>query len=149
MPAPHQTITDRIRADHRTVTERLAELERRAAGLPPGQQGAVFAPMRADLLAHMNAEEEFVYGLLGGDREPWIANARQEHQVIRDLLRALAVTDAPAAVWLDRLGEMRRVLEQHVEEEERTVLSEFDMAFDRLRLRDLGDEFEQRKEEGR
>ncbi len=83
MVPSRQTIVDRIRADHRTVLERIAELERRALAGPVGPREPVFEPMRRDIIEHMAAEEEFVYLFLKEDREAWIARSRGEHQQIR------------------------------------------------------------------
>jgi hemerythrin superfamily protein len=147
MAAQRETISDRIRADHRDVMERIAELERRGAG--PGDEPLepALVPIRTDLLAHMAAEEEFVYDLLETEMRSWIENSRREHEAARDHLAALAAGGTRSAAWWDRLREMKRVLEQHIAEEERAVLPQVEMNHDLERLCDLGDEFARRKGE--
>lgn len=141
MAAPHETIVERIRADHRTALERIAELEHRAGVARDDTRAPVFAPMMTDILDHMAAEDEFVYRLLAREREEWIESSRREHELIRGHLAVLGSGGAPASDWLARLGEMKRLIERHAGEEERVVLPELEMMYDLERLRDLGDEY--------
>ena len=137
----HETIIDRIRADHRRTLERIAELERRAGAGRVGSQEPVFAPMQREIIEHMAAEEEFVYLFLKQDRALWIARSRGEHEQIRKHLAALRAGGLPAADWLALLRAMRQLVEQHAAEEERVVLPEFAMTFGPERPRELGDEY--------
>ena len=147
MPEEPPTITDRIQEDHRQIMDRIAELERRAVEPRRDAVVPIFGLMRADLLAHMATEEEFVYDLLEKDMREWIENARREHQMVRDHLAAVAADAMTPAAWLDRLREMRRVLEAHIAEEDRAVLPQFEMTYDLERLREYGDEYARRERE--
>lgn len=149
MAVPQETIIDRIQADHETIFARIAELERRATGPRDETLEPVLAPLRTDLLAHMVAEEEYVYNFLEKEMRSWIENSRREHQTIREHLAALGAGGMPAPAWLGRLREMRRVLEAHIAEEDRAVLPQFEMTYDLERLRDFGDEYGRRKREER
>lgn len=141
MIADHGSIVERIVADHRAALERIATLEDQARNGRDGSREPVFASMRADLLAHLVAEEEFVYLLLEMEMREWIADSRREHDLVRDHLLVLAAGGMPAPAWLDRLRAMRGVLEAHITEEERAVLPHLEMGHDLERLRDLGDEY--------
>ena len=146
MAVQHETIVDRVRADHRTIVEQIAELEGRAGAGRKGVQEPTFAVMRTELQAHMVAEEEFVYTLLEREMRMWIENSRREHDRIREHLAALgAGGEMPSAAWLGRLSTMKQALEQHIAEEERAVTPELEMKYDLEKLRDLGDEYARRK----
>jgi iron-sulfur cluster repair protein YtfE (RIC family) len=145
----HRTIIDLIQADHELIFDRIAELERRVSGPRDEAREPVLAPLETDLLAHMTAEEEYVYALLEKEMRSWIENSRREHQVIRDHLAARVASGMPPAAWLGRLQEMRRALEAHIAEENRAVLPQFEMTYDLERLRDFGDEYARREREAR
>ena len=147
MAEKQPTITDRIKADHQQIMETISELERRA--VEPGRDALVpiFGRMRANLLAHMVTEEEFVYDLLEQEMREWIETSRRDHQTIRDHLATLAADGMPPAAWGDRLLAMRQTLEAHIAEEDRAVLPQLEMDYDLERLRDLGDEYARREQE--
>ena len=149
MAVEQPTIVDRIRADHQQIMERIAELERRAVEPRRDALVPIFSLMRADLLAHMVTEEEFVYDLLEREMRRWIENSRREHQTIRDHLAALAADGMARAAWRDRLRAMRQALETHIAEEDRAVLPHLEMMYDLQRLRDLGDDLARREQAAR
>ena len=91
MVVQQETIIERIQADHEKIFERIAELERRGAGPRDETVKPVLAPLRTDLLAHMVAEEEYVYNFLEKEMRSWIENSRREHQTIRDHLAARGI----------------------------------------------------------
>lgn len=149
MAVRHETIIDRIQADHERIFERIAELERSVAGPRNETLEPVLVPLTTDLLAHMVAEEEYVYTFLEKEMHSWIENSRREHRMIREHLAALGDGGMPAKAWLGRLQEMRGVLEAHIAEENRAVLPQFEMDYDLERLRDFGDEYARREREVR
>lgn len=149
MAVQNETIIDRIRVDHEKIYTRIAELERRVAGPRDETLEPVLAPLTTDLLAHMVAEEEYVYNFLEEEMRSWIENSRREHQSIREHLAALGAGGMPTAAWLSRLQEMRHVLEAHIAEEDRAVLSQFEMDYDLESLRDFGDEYARREREAK
>jgi len=149
MAGEQPTITDRIKADHQQIMERIAELERRAGKPHRDVLVPMFGLMRADLHAHIVTEEEFVYELLEVEMRGWIENSRREHQTIRDHLAALAADGIAPAAWTDRLRAMRQALEAHIAAEDRAVLPHLEMMYDLERLRDLGDDLARRKQEAR
>jgi len=139
-PGRTPDVFDTMRADHRTVLERLlrleADAERLAAGdARPGDEARVrafVAHLEAQFGTHMCAEDELLYPALASalpDTRSSLAPLRGEHAELRAMLAALRSTlDEPAgparneqlAVQAKDLADLLRI---HIRKEEAVVFA--------------------------
>ncbi len=143
-----ETIVEHIKRDHRKTDREIAELELRVRGRGDDDLGAVFAPMKQELLGHMAAEEKLLYPPLEKEMRERIADARKEHDKIRKHLEDLAAGGTmPEGEWKRRLEMMKQEIQHHVTDEESEILPAASKHFDEQQLRELGSRFERMEKE--
>jgi len=133
----HVSVVDLIEQDHRMVDARLQALT--SARSDEAKHEVVRM-----LAQHSTAEEILVYPLIGehaNDGEALEAEAREEHQAIKDALLAFDKCSLDDASFPDRLADLTATVRAHVAEEEAEVLRALSAALDTDRLRDLGNQF--------
>ncbi len=137
-----ETIDERIRRDHRGIDRAIAELELRGRGRGDQGLGPVFAPMKHELVGHMAAEETVLYALLARDLPVEIAEARREHDRVRQHLEALAAGGGmEESEWRRRLEVMKQEIGRHYAWEEGQLLPAVRKNLDEEQLRTLGSTF--------
>jgi hypothetical protein len=138
------TVIDLIEQDHRMVDARLEELA-------TGSRSADAKNEVVRLLAqHSVAEEVLVYPLVGEEAEDGSAleaEAREEHQAIKDALLAFDKCSLDDDELPERLADLAATVRAHVAEEEAEVLPALAAAVGQARLRELADEFVAQKEQ--
>jgi hemerythrin superfamily protein len=138
------TVVDLIEQDHRMVDARLEELS--AGNRSDDAKNEVVR-----LLAqHSAAEEIIVYPLVGeqvSDGEALEAEAREEHQEIKEALLAFDRCSLDDDAFPDRLADLASTVRAHVAEEESVVLPALAATLDAPRLLELADEFVDQKEQ--
>lgn len=114
-------IFQRLKQDHRTV-EQLLERAKKSDGASARQ---LVEKIRSELVAHSEAEAEVFYRRLAQEdtlREQ-IAEARQEHHVVRVLLQELGRVDPEGLTFKAKLTVLAEQVRHHVEEEEREMFA--------------------------
>lgn len=80
----------------------------------------LFGEVKRALTAHSKAEDQTFYTELETDEEleDDIVDARQEHELIDQLIAEVEGTDPDDGRWMTRLVELKDAVERHVREEE-------------------------------
>ncbi len=132
------TIFELLARDHRNVRALLDEIE---GAEDDRQRRALFSQLVNEVEAHSQAEDDVFYTTLesAGDLADRIDDARQEHDQVESLLEELDALPVSGDDWLEKVREIRLLIEHHVAEEEEQIfpLARFD---DQEALR-LGQEF--------
>jgi hypothetical protein len=139
----NHTVVDLIEQDHRDVDARLQEL---ATGARSDEAKHEVVRMLAQ---HSTAEEILVYPLVGdqvADGEAMEAEAREEHQAIKDALLAFDRCSLDDESFPERLADLAATVRAHVAEEEGELLPALAASLGPERLRELGDRFVDEKD---
>ncbi len=109
-----------LRRDHRNVRALLDQIE--GAG-DDRQRRALFAQLVDEVEAHSQAEDDVFYTSIEGTGElaDRIDDARQEHDQVEALLEELDGLPVSGDDWLEKVREIRMLIEHHVGEEEQAI----------------------------
>jgi Hemerythrin HHE cation binding domain len=121
-------ITRLILRDHARMRELFADLDDAQASGSTGAIEAAWYPLDALLDVPAEAEERVFYPVLLGRGENDEAEARdaiEDHNKIRDAVRAARVEQVGSAAWWRAVGAARTENSKHIAEEEREALSDF------------------------
>jgi hemerythrin-like domain-containing protein len=137
-----------LKRDHQTVSGLFRDFERLPDDDTAGRRPLVDR-IRQELDLHLRVEEELFYPEL--ERVPeaadLIAEARTEHQMVKDLCSEIARLDPNDIDYVAKVEVLRENFDLHVEEEESEI---FPLAKKHLsgdRLEKIGDQLENRREE--
>ena len=91
---------------------------------------AIWEPLAARLNAHADAEETVFYPALlrtgdAGDPEDETEDAIEDHNKIRDAVRAAGTHRVGTKAWFEAVGRARTENGEHLDEEEREALPDF------------------------
>ena len=113
-------IFELLRRDHRNLRALLDEIE--GAEDDPQRQG-LFAQLVDEVEAHSQAEDDVFYTSIEGASEltERIDEARQEHDQVESMLEELDGMPVSGDDWLEKVREIRHLIEHHVSEEEETI----------------------------
>lgn len=113
-------IFELLRRDHRNVRALLDEIE--GAEDDRERQG-LFAQLVNEVEAHSQAEDDVFYTSLeaAGDFADPIDEARQEHDQVESMLEELDGLPVSGDDWLEKVREIRLLLEHHVAGEEQQI----------------------------
>jgi hemerythrin superfamily protein len=133
-------IFELLRRDHRNVRALLDEIE--GAENDRERQG-LFAQLVNEVEAHSQAEDDVFYTSLeaAGDFADRIDEARQEHDQVESMLEELDGLPVAGDDWLEKVREIRLLLEHHVAEEEQVIFGLARGAIDGDEALRLGHEF--------
>jgi hemerythrin superfamily protein len=133
-------IFELLRRDHRNVRALLDEIE--GAGDDHERRG-LFAQLVHEVEAHSQAEDDVFYTSLeaAGDFADPIDEARQEHDQVESMLEELDGLPVSGDDWLEKVREIRLLLEHHVAEEEQQIFRLARGAIDDDEALRLGHEF--------
>ncbi|HEU5057220.1 MAG TPA: hemerythrin domain-containing protein, partial [Kofleriaceae bacterium] len=113
-------IFEHLRRDHRNVRSLLDEIE---GAEDDRQRQGLFAQLVNEVEAHSQAEDDVLYTSL--ENAPQLADrideARQEHDQVESLLEELDGLPVSGDDWLEKVREIRLLLEHHIGEEEGAV----------------------------
>jgi iron-sulfur cluster repair protein YtfE (RIC family) len=134
-------VVDKIEHDHREVEQLFQEF--RSSG-----DRAVALRVCDELEIHTIAEEERVYPVLpdGAGEGDQIAEAEDEHEEARQLIERIRETKDETALRA-LMTELETAVQHHVKEEETEVLPKVREELPSEELQELGEEFEEAKEE--
>lgn len=130
-------VVDLIMEDHREV-ERLFEILK----TEPSQRLNTLPVLSALLVAHSRAEEAAVYPAaqreIGNDE---VAHSQEEHILVEQLLERLNSTDVESKQFDTLLRQLEDAVNEHVEEEESSVLPAMRDQMEQQRREELGESF--------
>jgi hypothetical protein len=134
-----------ITKDHREMENLFEQLQ---SG--KGDRGALVQQVSAMLLAHSRAEEAHVYPAVAeavpAERGE-VHHGKEEHEQAEQLLRRLEVEEVGSAGFDSTLTELVDAVRHHVEEEESGILPALEKAVGTQRLKELGRDFGQRRQQ--
>lgn len=109
-----------LKRDHRNVRALLDEIE---GAEDEGKRRGLFAQLVNEVESHSQAEDDVFYTSIEGDAElvDRIDDARQEHDQVESLLEELDGLSVSADDWLEKVREIRMLIEHHVSEEEQVI----------------------------
>jgi hemerythrin superfamily protein len=113
----YTSIYDILKADHRIVINVLNAIEKI---YDPERRKDLFSFMRTELVMHSKAEEEVLYKPLRQktNEEVLLETSFEEHHEIEHLLIDIQTSSARSDDWLDKVRQLRSVIERHVAREE-------------------------------
>lgn len=132
--------------DHRQVEAAFAQFEQMRGGAAADRSG-LSERICMKLRVHSKLEEEYFYPALrqAGSGLQQVDEALREHAQVDQLIDRIADMDADDAQFDAQMGELKTMVEQHVQEEESDL---FDAARGSgINLQDLGQRMAERKTE--
>jgi hemerythrin superfamily protein len=120
----HESLTtdifDLLARDHRNVRALLDEIE---GAEDDRQRQALFSRLVDEVEAHSQAEDDVFYTTIEatGDLADKIDEARQEHDQVEAALEELDGLPVTGDDWLEKVREIRHLIEHHVAEEEEQI----------------------------
>ena len=111
-------VVDVLTADHREVTELIGRIQ---ASADHGQRRELADIAISELVRHSVAEEMFVYPAMREhlpDGEQAVAHDTEEHKELERTMKDLEGVDATDPRFDELVGQLRRILEDHVQDEE-------------------------------
>lgn len=113
-------IFELLRRDHRNVRALFDEIE---GAEDDRQRQALFSRLIDEVEAHSQAEDDVFYTTIEntGDLADKIDEARQEHDQVESLLEELDGLPVSGDDWLEKVREIRLLIEHHVAEEEQRI----------------------------
>jgi hemerythrin superfamily protein len=141
-------ILNLLKEDHKEVNdllEQIADTTERAAK----KRQQLFEQVKAALLAHSHAELEVFYKplLQKGDDPDALLEAEVEHQVVERLLMDIEQSEPSDEKWLAKVTVLSELVQHHVKEEEKEIFKLARETFERGELEQMGERFEQAKEQ--
>ncbi|WP_447979419.1 hemerythrin domain-containing protein [Candidatus Nitrospira bockiana] len=157
-----------LKKDHEKVNQLFGQYEQAA----PGDRSAIVAQLFNELQIHAALEEEIFYPAVrteldtedivdedieddeetaeeeddtvddAEDSEDVIAVAYEEHEAVKDLIKALRKMDPAAPAYQERFAELKEAVLDHVSEEEEVILPAAQLKLD---LQALGERMQQRR----
>ena len=109
-----------LRRDHENVRALLHEIE---GAEDDRERRGLFAQLVNEVESHSQAEDDVFYTSIEGDPElvDKIDDARQEHDLVESLLEELDGLSVSGDHWLEKVREIRMLIEHHVSEEEQVI----------------------------
>ena len=111
-------VVDILTTDHREMIELLEQIEDTADAT---ERRSLADAVTAEVMRHSVAEELFVYPVYerkvpGGSDE--VEHDKEEHQEIEETLKQLENADAEGAEFMTLVGELKKLLDHHADDEE-------------------------------
>ena len=142
------SILNLLKEDHEEVKDLLEQMCNTTERAAKKRQ-QLFATMKTALAAHSHAEDATFYQplLKDGDDPDQLLEAEVEHQVVERLLNDIEQTDPADEKWLAKVTVLKELVEHHVKEEESEIFKLARKTFERKQLDQMGEQFEQAKEQ--
>jgi hemerythrin superfamily protein len=142
----HHDIFSLIKADHRTVEELFAKIEKTTEHAVRTRE-RLYAKLREELNKHTEAEETAVYPRLKreGLTDKIAFEAVEEHEVVKYLLTKLDALLCDRRDWTALITVLKETVAHHVKEEEHELFPLMRKAFSREELAEMATEFEKSK----
>ncbi|HVX23445.1 MAG TPA: hemerythrin domain-containing protein [Acidimicrobiales bacterium] len=137
-----QDILDELRHDH----DEVRELFDRVESAQGDRRQELFQQLVGELIRHEVAEEEILRPISTRDAGKAIANARnKEESEAETLLKEMERLDVGSAAFDQKLGRLRRKVEQHAEAEEQKEFPRVQQKESADMLRKMGTAYEMAK----
>lgn len=106
-----------LKKDHRVVNSLFLSI---IDAKTVRQRLAFFNELKTELIIHAESEHSTFYSALKKTAEgkSYAKHGDKEHNKIELMIEKIENTDPKASLWLVQLGELKRMVEHHVEEEE-------------------------------
>ena len=131
--------------DHRIFGERLVEIEQ-TTDKEVERREQLFRELRARFEAHEVFEEEILYPEF--DQFPsmklTIGDAFDTHTELDAVLQELAEIPADKGAWMERIRELKEMINGHIRTEEQTIFAAAGTALAKTRAEELGQQFRER-----
>lgn len=130
-----------LTSDHEQVKSMFQQVENAGAH----QKNQLALQIRDALKAHTTIEEEIFYPALESQMQDRIREARQEHKQVDQILARMGNIQAEDVRFNEMLRELKQNVEHHVQEEESEMFPQARRLLGEDRLRQLGEQLQQRK----
>lgn len=134
--------TDLLKSDHRTVEALFTECR----GAHASRKAVLVEQICHELTVHSQLEEEIFYPALGDLGRGTLAEAVDDHRVIRQILDALPSRRPGDADFQEMLDRLEDLVEDHVDEEESVLFTKAEVLGTACLL-ELGSRMTARREE--
>ncbi|MBD3242016.1 MAG: hemerythrin domain-containing protein [Chitinivibrionales bacterium] len=115
----HQQLFDRLHDEHEGVKKILGQMQETSAGAPKQRQDLLHQ-LRAELVPHMQGEQEAFYPALTEKMESRdkALEALEEHHAAELILNELSELSPDAVNWKAKARVLQELLTHHISEEE-------------------------------
>lgn len=143
-PADEMSVLNVLRMDHMKAKTLVQEIMK---STDPLDKNDLFYQLKMDLTAHSEAEEDTVYKhyMNYSDIAARFQQADNEHEELRAMLDAIANLDPASEQFRLRMGELKQLLNRHVDEEEDELFRLMKAKSDEQELNRLAQDFTQLK----
>lgn len=143
-PADEMSILNVLRMDHMKAKTLVQEIMK---ANDPLDKNDLFYQLKMDLTSHSEAEEETVYKhyMNYSDISARFQEADDEHEELRRLLEGIANLDPASEQFRLRMGELKQLLNHHIDEEEHELFRLMKEKSDEQELNRLSQDFSQLK----
>jgi iron-sulfur cluster repair protein YtfE (RIC family) len=142
-----QKATQILKEDHKNVRKLFAKYENLGDNARTSK-AELFETIKDELTVHATIEEEIFYPCLEESEDPdareLVAEAHEEHEIVKTLLEELSVLEAGAVEFDAKMKVLAENVEHHAEEEESEIFPIFN-ALPRDRQDDVSEELRQRR----
>jgi hemerythrin len=114
-------VQQRLDQDHRELNALLWRLSHDADAPSNDALRATWDELERRLLAHLDAEEQYLLPLVEASHPAQVDCTRREHEQIRRLVSELGIAIELHAVRQPAISELIRVLHEHADREDRTL----------------------------
>jgi hemerythrin superfamily protein len=141
-----------LKKDHEKVKALLSELADTTERATKKRQD-LLKTLHTELKAHTTIEEEIFYPAFKKagaekDDDKMFFEAKEEHRAVDQLvLPDLVKTDTSSAAFAGRVKVLKELVEHHAEEEEKEMFPRARKLLSTDRLKEIGSQMEQRKQE--
>lgn len=134
-----------LKEDHRTVEALFLKVKNLQS---PAARTEIYAQIRTELIAHMDAEEKVLYSCLQQLKQMKgeAGHAEKEHAKVRDLLAKGDFLEAGSDEWEAVVKEIIMQVKHHVKDEESEMFPEMKKFLSDKQLARMGDEVREVKE---
>jgi hemerythrin superfamily protein len=134
--------TDLLKSDHRTVEALFTECR----GANPSRKAVLVEQICHELTLHSQLEEEIFYPALGDIGRGPLAEAVDDHRLMRQILDALQGHRPGDGDFQEMLDRLEDLVEDHVDEEESRLFTKAEM-LGTAQLLEIGSRMMARREE--
>jgi hemerythrin superfamily protein len=135
-------VTDLLKSDHRTVEALFTECR----GANPSRKAVLVEQISQELTVHSQLEEEIFYPALSQIGNGAIAEALDEHRVMKQVLASIHGRQPTDPNLQEMLDELENLVDDHVDEEESMIFTKAE-ALGPARLLEMGARMLARREE--
>ena len=140
-----------LKEDHAKVLEMLEKLLEKKSARAQKSRQQLFSEIEIEIEMHARVEEEIVYPAFlelvnKGDRHLYF-EAQEEHALVRRVLDEMDATSPKDEEFAARAKVLKDLVEHHAEEEEKEMFPLLRSETEIQRLRELGDEVTERKQQ--